>query len=184
MSKVNKTKFAILGVLNAIPCSGYDIKKYCDKSISHFWNENFGHIYPVLRQMETEGLITGKEEQMEGKPPRKLYFITPRGREEFIAWLMQPVDYTPVRSELLLKLTFAKNIPRDNIIEKLQRDKELHEKHLTEYRKLEEAYTANKEAQANESYTYLLAGLRFGIYSAEMRIRWAEETIASIQRMQ
>jgi hypothetical protein len=24
------------------PGSGYDIKNFCDKTISHFWNENFG----------------------------------------------------------------------------------------------------------------------------------------------
>ena len=57
---VNKTKYAILGVLDTFPGSGYDIKKYCDKSISYFWNENFGHIYPVLKQMENEGLVSKK----------------------------------------------------------------------------------------------------------------------------
>ena len=68
MAKVNKTKYAILGVLSLKPGSVYDIKKFCDKGISYFWNENFGHIYPVLKQMEAEGVITKTAEQNEGKP--------------------------------------------------------------------------------------------------------------------
>ena len=43
----NKSRFAILGILNIQPSSGYDIKKYCDTVISGIWNENFGHIYPT-----------------------------------------------------------------------------------------------------------------------------------------
>lgn len=51
MAKVNKTKYySLLGILSNRPGSGYDIKKMCDSSIGHFWNENFGHIYPVLKR--------------------------------------------------------------------------------------------------------------------------------------
>ena len=52
MPKENKTKYAILGLLSLAPMSGYDIKIITDNSIGHFWNENFGHIYPVLGRME------------------------------------------------------------------------------------------------------------------------------------
>ncbi|AKA68713.1 PadR family transcriptional regulator [Clostridium scatologenes] len=60
MAKINKTKYALLGVLTLSSGSGYDIKKFCDSSIGHFWNENYGHIYPVLKKMEEEELITKK----------------------------------------------------------------------------------------------------------------------------
>ncbi len=51
MATTNKSRYALLGVLCMKPGSGYDIKKFCDKTISHFWNENYGHIYPVLKQL-------------------------------------------------------------------------------------------------------------------------------------
>jgi DNA-binding PadR family transcriptional regulator len=79
MAKENKTKYALLGVLSLGPASGYDIKKYCDVSIAHFWNENYGHIYPVLRQMEAEGLVDRKTEMNEGKA-RHVYHMTEQGR--------------------------------------------------------------------------------------------------------
>ncbi|MGA9048227.1 MAG: PadR family transcriptional regulator, partial [Dehalococcoidia bacterium] len=47
MPKINKTKYAILGLLSLKPASGYDLKKTVDWNIGFFWNENFGHIYPI-----------------------------------------------------------------------------------------------------------------------------------------
>ncbi len=72
MPKVNKTKFAILGMLSIAPMSGYDMKKRFDSSVAHFWNENYGHIYPVLGRLEKEGLVTKKTELPQGKPLRKV----------------------------------------------------------------------------------------------------------------
>ena len=120
MPKVNKTRYAILGVLSLKPGSGYDIKKFCDDSIFYFWNENYGHLYPVLKQMEKEGLVTRSSEQTEGKPPRNVYSITRNGKEELNRWLMLPVEPHPFRSELLLKMFFAVDIPRPNLVEKLE----------------------------------------------------------------
>lgn len=181
MPKENKTKYAILGVLNAGPCSGYDIKKFCDNSISHFWNENFGHIYPVLKLMEKEGLITKNVEQNEGKPPRNVYSITTEGRDAFTNWLVQPVDYHPARSELLLKLSFGRHVPMENIMEILERDKQIHVKRLEELLKIEEAYVGDERNRKHEGYPYWLASLRCGIYSAQFRIKWCEETMENIK---
>ena len=46
-----KSKYAILGMLSIEPMSGYDIKKEVEKSISNFWTESYGQIYPVLRNL-------------------------------------------------------------------------------------------------------------------------------------
>ncbi|MDF2869325.1 MAG: hypothetical protein K0R05_900 [Anaerocolumna sp.] len=69
MAIKNKTRYAILGILSIHSGTGYDIKKYCDTVISNFWNENFGHIYPVLNQLLSEGLIQTEE----SPSPRKKY---------------------------------------------------------------------------------------------------------------
>jgi PadR family transcriptional regulator, regulatory protein AphA len=100
MPKINKTLYAILGVLSIKPGSGYDIKKFCDKGISHFWNENFGHIYPVLQSMYSNGLITKEVIMGEGKPSRNVYQITQKGRDVLRDWLMKPIEKTPIRSEV------------------------------------------------------------------------------------
>ncbi len=181
MPKINKTRYAILGVLSIEPGSGYDIKKICDKSISYFWNENFGHIYPVLKQMEKDNVITKKVEQNEGRPPRNVYFITDKGREELTEWLMSPTMQAPQRLELLLKLTFAKVIPPDNMIKELQRVKEGHCRSLERYYRIENEYTNSNKVREDDGYPYWISTIRYGIYDAEFRIKWCEETIERIR---
>ena len=181
MPKVNKTKYAILGVLTLMPGSGYDIKKFCDRGISLFWNENFGHIYPVLKQMELEGLITKKSEQNEGKPDRNVFYITQQGRDELTGWLAQPVEQAPARLELLLKLYFAKNVPAQNILQELERLQKMYEKGLEECLKTEAGLLSNEKLRADDGYPYWLATLRYGILDARFRIQWCQETIESLK---
>src|SRR5208282_3571760 len=49
MPKENRSKYAILGMLDFCPMSGYDLRKYAASSIGHFWKEDYGHIYPTLK---------------------------------------------------------------------------------------------------------------------------------------
>jgi PadR family transcriptional regulator AphA len=180
MSKPNKTRYALLGVLGIRPASGYDIKKFCDRSIAHFWNENYGHIYPVLRELEAEGLIAGERRETEGRPPRTLYAITEKGREELRAWLARPVEPAPARHELLLKLVFAGNIPAERTVEMLEEAKERYETHLREYARLESEYGSAPEG-CEGGRAYWLAALRYGRMDAEFRARWCGETIELIK---
>jgi PadR family transcriptional regulator AphA len=184
MPKVNKTKYAILGVLSLKPGSGYDIKKFCDQSIAHFWNENYGHIYPVLKQLEQEGLITKKIEQTAGKPSRHVYQITLEGKAELQDWLLLPAESVPVRSEFLLKLAFGANIPKEIMIANIRKAKERITAQLEEYLQIEQAFTGDAKAREKAGYPYWLATLRYGIMSVRAAIQWCDETIESISNHQ
>lgn len=181
MSKINKTRYALLGVLSVQPASGYDIKKFCDKSIAHFWNENYGHIYPVLREMENEGLIAGERLVSEGKPPRTVYSITQSGREELRAWLAAPVEPSPTRIELLLKLIFSSGMPVEKTLEMLEAERKLHAAHLEEYHRIEERYTTDPALKDSPASPYWLSTLRYGMMSAELLVKWCEETIGRLR---
>ncbi|MDX1418802.1 MAG: PadR family transcriptional regulator [Rubricoccaceae bacterium] len=107
MASSNRTEYAVLGLLALGARTGYDIKKMADGALSHFWNESFGHIYPVLRRLEGRGLLTSTVEPQEGRPDRRVYALTPEGQATLQAWFAQPVEPVPPRNELLLKLFFA-----------------------------------------------------------------------------
>lgn len=175
----NKTKYAVLGVLSLKPGSGYDIKKFCDNTISHFWNENFGHIYPVLSKLQEEGLIIQEEEETQER--RKNYRITEEGRKEFTEWLLQPVEIQPPRSELLLKLSFGSHMPKERVLEMLEEVAKRHKSNLQKYRELEESYTGDDKARNHPEYAYWLAPLRYGILASESTLKWCEETIRNLQ---
>lgn len=175
MATKNKTRYAILGVLSIKPCTGYDIKKFCDQTISHFWNENFGHIYPVLKQLLEEKLISLNN--LEADDRRKLYSITEEGKNEFYDWLIQPPQIIPPRSELLLKLSFGNHIPIENVLTMLEEVKERNAKSLKEYLQMEASYLANEAAKKDPAYPYWLISLNLGIMNAETAVKWSTEAI-------
>lgn len=183
MAKTNKTKYALLGALSLMSGSGYDIKKFCDSSISHFWNENYGHIYPVLQKMEQEELITKKVEQTEGRPSKNVYSITEKGRVQLEEWLLDPVESEPVRSELLLKIFWSGNIPTTNIIEKLQRIKKESEARLSEYLNVENLIKTKNEKVSKKTLVLWTTTLSYGKHSEEAKIKWCEETLKNLEEI-
>src|SRR5947209_14383873 len=126
MAKENKSRYAMLGMLSRGPMSGYAIKKAIEQSVANFWNESYGQIYPILKQLADEGLTTSHAEKQEGKPERYVYTITEKGREELRRWLTEPIEHLVERNELLLKLFFGtQGSVADNI------------KHVQQFRELQ-----------------------------------------------
>ena len=74
-------RFIILGLLGIEPMSGYDIKKWVDMSFRYFWEIGYGQIYPTLRRLEEEGLVTMKIDHEQGGPEKKIYTISDSGVE-------------------------------------------------------------------------------------------------------
>src|SRR5579872_2642218 len=103
MAKANKTRYALLGFLSMGSSSGYDIKKAMEQSTDHFWREGDGSIYPILKQLLDEGLVTCELANAESGKPKKIYTLTSDGQRELEDWLLEDALLLPQRNELLLK---------------------------------------------------------------------------------
>jgi DNA-binding PadR family transcriptional regulator len=102
-------KYTILGLLQYKDMHGYRIKEHIERNFGHMWSINYGQIYPNLKKLEEEGLITMKEvvQNDEKGPPRKLYSITQKGREEFVRWLeSSPEKSMILRDPFLMRFVF------------------------------------------------------------------------------
>jgi DNA-binding PadR family transcriptional regulator len=177
MPKINKTKYALLGLLSLGPMSGYDIKKFTDISISYFWNENFGHIYPVLKKMEEDGLVTKRVEATEGRPNRNVYSITDSGRDELEKWLSVSPEEHSLRSELLLKIFFGALTSRETIIDMIRGEKERHEKRREALSSIEEMIVANKGDRFEGDRPFWLLTLSYGKKMSLSVTEWCDEAI-------
>lgn len=180
MPKENTTKYAVLGLLSITPCSGYDLKKFSDMSISHFWNENYGHIYPVLRSLEAEGMVTKQSRQTQGRPPKQVYHITEKGSSFLKEWLLKPAEYHPPRFELLLKLFLAQDLPVSNVREKLLRDREINMRHLETFRGIEQMLRTSEPYRSQKALPLWLATLDYGKRNAHAAIEWCDETLRTL----
>jgi PadR family transcriptional regulator PadR len=70
----------VLGLLEEEPKYGYAIIKELDARSNSYFQMKEGSLYPVLHQLERDGLLRTQWRQQRGKPNRRYYAITPRGR--------------------------------------------------------------------------------------------------------
>ena len=108
-------KTVCLGMLTDGPASGYDTKKCFESSFGHFFPAGYGSIYPALATLARNGMVEFEEVPQEGKPDRKVYSITDKGREELMKGLSNPKPAHKVRSEFLAMLWFAHLMPEEDI---------------------------------------------------------------------
>ncbi len=184
MPLTNKTKYAVLGILNCIPMSGYDIKKFSDGSIAHFWNDDYARIYPVLKELERDGLVTKVTAQSSpGRPPKNIYSITDGGKEELNKWLLLPVEDVRPREEILLKLFFGKKLPVDNIMDKLKAEKQKCQNYIEEYLGIEQCLKTGQATRDEPALPLWLATINYGKLYRQAIITWCDQTLASVEQV-
>lgn len=174
MAKNSKSRFAILGILTIEPSSGYDIKKFTESNLSHFWSESYGNLYTILKRLLDQGRVTRRTETREGKPDRIVYSITDEGRREFEQWLALPFEQETIRSELLLKLFFGSQLPREQVVG-----------HLAAYRRQQQGVDSAlagvesvlEEQKEDPNFPFWKMTLRRGRLLCQARIRWVDESI-------
>lgn len=96
----------LLGFLMYGGMTGYELKKIFEISFSFFSGLSYGSIYPALKGMEKDGLITMELKVQDGTPNRKVYTITEAGRAAFIEGLKVPVEFERQKHLLLTRLFF------------------------------------------------------------------------------
>ena len=126
----------ILGLLARRPLSGYDIKAVVDRSTRFFWAASYGQIYPELSRLEAAGLIEG-EDSPNGRRARRVYRLTPAGRDALVDWLSGPIETVELRDESLLRLFFADALPREQALLLLEGRKRGHEEFLEVLREID-----------------------------------------------
>lgn len=201
MSARQKTRYALLGLLSWRPMSGYDIKKLVDIGLSHFWNENYGQIYPTLNALVTEGLAKKAVDGSTGKRKRIVYSITPSGEQAFLQWLSQPADRPTVRNELQLKFFLSGQRPTKTSLALIREYQAQQHAVLQDYRESEAILRdaletgdypdeiaeilsssqnrSSRRQKAKQCRMFLLT-LRHGILAVQARLAWCDEVIEEL----
>jgi DNA-binding PadR family transcriptional regulator len=99
-------KSIVLGFLTRESLTGYELKKRFSISFSFFSGASYGSIYPALKKMEKEGLVSQRLEIQDGAPNRKVYSITAAGRRAFILALKEPWRWETPKTAFLTRLFF------------------------------------------------------------------------------
>lgn len=160
-------KFVILGFLTYKKLTGYDIKQTMIQSTSNFMNASFGSIYPALNSLEKGGLIDSTKVIENGKY-KKIHEINEAGKEAFIKWLEEPIDFMKSYEDILAKTFFYGKLPKEKasqLIEQLIKDIN---------KKIENL--ENLETQIKDVAGYFeMSTLHFGVDHLKFMAKWYEK---------
>lgn len=113
------TGYSLLGFLAWGPASGYDLRSLVERSVAYFWPVSHTQIYNELRRLVTLGLATEERVAQESRPDKRVYRITPAGRDAFRSWLARPMGGLTSRDPLLLKVFFADQLSSEDLDDEL-----------------------------------------------------------------
>lgn len=202
MARTKKTWYAILGLLAWKPMSGYDIKKFVEIGLSHFWNESYGQLFPTLARLVDEGLAVKRNDPGSGRRKRFIYAITPRGHEALDEWLNSPSAPVRTRNEHQLKFFLSCRRPTQLSLKFIEEQRAQLLERLEDYTESEAILAAAaqsgvlpEEVEAllrvddemdpeidrhREALTFYLT-LRQGILVLRARLSWCDEAVAALR---
>lgn len=102
--RLSPTSYAVLGLVDVWgPCTPYDLKQAIEATVENFWPVPHTTFYVEPARLEKAGLLSVEQEEQGRR--RKIYAITPAGREALARWVAEPTAPPPqLRDELMLKV--------------------------------------------------------------------------------
>ena len=88
----------VLGMIKKHPTHGYDLLEQFNSNerLGRIWTMSTSQLYAVLKRLEKQKAIIGKEVFVPDAPPRREYVITDEGERQLHKWLWEPNPSTSV----------------------------------------------------------------------------------------
>lgn len=174
----------LLGLLDYMDMTGYDLMKAFDDSLSFFWKAQASQIYRELNHMEGQGLLSSRIEIQTDKPNKRIYSITEAGRERLREWLDSelPDQMLPVRSEALLRIFFSAGRPVEKNMESFRHIVEIYQARAKELDAISDVVEGYKDAaHSEEDLIYWDMTADFGRRFGEMCQDWAKACMRRLE---
>lgn len=109
------TSYGVLSILSLREHSTYDLIRQMRMSLHYMWPRAESNVYAEPKRLVDAGLATSREE-WSGQRRRTVYSITAAGRSALADWLASPSSRQRYESEALMKVLFAENGSRDDLL--------------------------------------------------------------------
>ena len=174
----------LLGLLEFTSHTGYDLARMFQESINKFWHAQASQIYRELNRMEENGLVTSETVIQHGRPNKRVYTITDKGRAEFNEWMNTPAPlFKNTHEPIYMYMFFGANAPeatlerlktcRDSIMFNLESQREINQETIYRYK------TLIPDGEKRSIYWQMTQDL--GIAKAEAVLQWAEDCIKKLE---
>ncbi|MEU8580849.1 PadR family transcriptional regulator [Streptomyces sp. L500] len=162
----------LLGLLEAGPRHGYDLKRAFDERFGHDRPLHYGQVYSTMSRLLKNGLVEVDGVEAGGGPERKRYAITDAGVTDVEQWLGRPEKPEPyLQSTLYTKVVLAllTGRPADAVLDAQRAE------HLRLMRDL------TRRKSSGDLADQLICD--HALFHLEADLRWLELTAARLDRL-
>lgn len=178
--------YAVLGLINYSPMSGYDLKKIFDDSINFFWSAQTSQIYRELKIWEKKGCIISSVQPSEKGPDKRIYSITEQGTENLRNWLSDMPDEVDEdnRNAFLLRVFLLSQLEVEELVFQLKKRLKKYRKDLQNLKDVERKMQeyARMIGKEEEVHSWKIA-LSRGFHDVESHMHWAEESLEYLENL-
>lgn len=173
-------KYAILGLLIKRPMTGYELAKEFNFELAEFWHASHSQIYPELKKLNSEGLVTFDVEISGDILEAKRYHITKEGELDFIQWLHKDDKIPRTQKDVFrLRMYFSNNLDPQTRIHLLENQRQQHLKRMNTLLKTSEQYPEVPDLDSDRFGDFIV--LKGAIMRQESIIKWIDLCIQYIK---
>jgi len=149
--------------------------------LSYFWRASHQQVYRELARLADDGCVTYDVIEQAGKPNKKSYALTDRGRDELACWAAAETDPPRPQYDLLVKLLAAPAVGNAVLLREIERHQAVTSAVLGELRAKREACLETPLERMSEHEQILYLALRRGLLLVEAQLKWLAETRAYLE---
>jgi DNA-binding PadR family transcriptional regulator len=158
-------RHGLLALLASGPSHGYQLKQAYEERTGALWPLNIGQVYTTLARLERDGLVARVDEDADD---RTSYELTAEGHAELGRWIVEPVDATAARDELVTKVLMALGVPGVRVRDVVQRHRRVLVEELQRYTRLK----ADTDPARDMSWLLVLDAL---VLRVEAAVHWLDQ---------
>jgi PadR family transcriptional regulator AphA len=187
-------RFALLALLSSTPRTGYDLLRIFDRSVAFVWHAPHTQIYPELRRMEAEGLLSAEELPRGERGIKRRYRLTEDGRNELSRLASIAVEPTREKDPYRLKAAYFEWADKDQARAQLKLHIAHYERWLGAWEQMARALRDRTDpillerlaVRPEEEHNAIVASKVLAyeglIARARMEIEWARSGLAMLER--
>jgi DNA-binding PadR family transcriptional regulator len=117
-------RFPLLALLANGPAHGYELKSAMEQRFGAVLPPlNAGQIYTTLGRLERDGLVDDDAVAQNGRPNKRVYRLTEKGKLELAGWVADSTPQTRLKDDFFIKLVLARGAGIADPVELIDRQR-------------------------------------------------------------
>ena len=170
-------RYFVLGLLARQPMSGYDVKRFVKGLSWLIGSPSSGSLYPALRSLLEEDLVSVEIVPGVDKPPRKIYSIEQVGRDALEEWLEKPLAADASLKAFVMRLLLADSFSTNSLAAYLQQRRSQVATHQSDLSRVNESLKGEKDLG-------IQLALDYGLELASAEMAWLDSALVTLDERQ